>query len=205
MKFSDSIVATVMMLAMATRDVAANSGMDLSKWKPPVCITENMQCFRTTEGETQNRFSTCCTENGKVTMTCQGSLWWSTCVRAPNGDTSNLLPKFDPKGPDAALVNVAQAGTPQNSCPQVANLGPLLSKSSYPNEFPLLGTTNPHSPTGRESQIGFLVGGNYNAPVAAEIEGNIVVLGDFKIGSQGTNSLGTLRRDDWTIILRFQN
>ena len=70
-------------------------------------------------------------------------------------------------------------------------LGPLLRKSSYTNEFPLLGTTNPHIPAGHASQIGFLVGGNYNAPLAAEIEGNIVVLGDFKIGSKGTNSLGT--------------
>ena len=191
MKSSQSFAIIVMMLTVATHYVAANTGVDLSQWKPPVCLAQGQQCYRTVTGESQNRFSTCCTENGQVTMACQGTLWWSTCVRAPNGNTANLLPRFNPKGPDCALVSVNQAGTPNDSCPSVANLGPLLSKSSYAGEFPLLGSTNLTSPTGRESQIGFLVGGSYNAPLAAEIEGNIVVLGDFKIGQNGTNSLGT--------------
>jgi len=125
-------------------------------------------------------------------MTCKGDIWNSKCVNLPNGNSpNNLLPKFDPKGPDCALVNVNASGTVNDSCPSVANLGPLLSKSSYTGEFRLLGPTNLSSPVGRESQIGFLVGGSYNAPLAAEIEGNIVVLGDFKIGQYGTNSLGT--------------
>lgn len=191
MKFCQSFAAAVLLTVAILRDVAAQTPVDLSQWKPPVCIAQGQQCYRTVTGETQNRFSTCCTENGKVTMACEGSLWWSTCVRAPNGNTANLLPKFNPKGPDCSLVSVSQAGTPKDSCPSVANLGPLLSKSSYTGEFPLLGSTKLDSPTGRESQIGFLVGGSYNAPWAAEIEGNIVVLGDFKIGINGTNSLGT--------------
>jgi hypothetical protein len=194
MTFYQSIIVIVMMLTVVTYEVAAQSGgIDQSQWKPPACIPLNQRCYRTIDAETNNRFSTCCTgSNGQVTMTCQGDIWNSKCVNLPNGNSpNNLWPKFDPKGPDAALVNVNQAGTTNDSCPSVANLGPLLSKSSYTSEFPLLGSTNLDSPRGRESQIGFLVGGNYNAPKAAEIEGNIVVLGDFKIGIAGTNSLGT--------------
>jgi hypothetical protein len=194
MKVFQSIVITVMMLTVATHMVVAqNTPVDLSQWKPSTCIARNQRCYRTIDAETNNRFNTCCTgSNGQVTMTCQGDIWNSKCVNLPNGNSpNNLFPKFDPKGPDCALVNVNTAGTVNDSCPSVANLGPLLSKSSYTGEFRLLASTNLSSPVGRESEIGFLVGGSYNAPLAAEIEGNIVVLGDFKIGQSGTNSLGT--------------
>ena len=79
------------------------------------------------------------------------------------------------------------------SCPVgTDNLGPLLSASDYTGEFGLLGvTTDLLTPVGRESQLSLLVGGNYDGPLAAEIEGRIVVLGDFKIGQHGVNSLGT--------------
>ena len=77
-----------------------------------------------------------------------------------------------------------------HSCPK--NLGSALSSSSgYTDPFPLLGDpTDIYNPQGREDEIGFLVGGNYYAPVSSEIEGNIVVLGDFIIGDFGINSLG---------------
>jgi hypothetical protein len=93
---------------------------------------------------------------------------------------------------EGGFVELSQAGNGHEACLEAANLGPSLSKSRgfhYP--FPLLGSTDLSSPRGRESEIGFLVGGSYFAPVAEGIEGNIVVLGDFKIGSLGTNSLGT--------------
>ncbi len=79
------------------------------------------------------------------------------------------------------------------SCPVgTDNLGPQLSASDYKGEFGLLRVTNELlSPVGRESQLSLLVGGNYDGPLAAEIEGRIVVLGDFKIGQRGVNSLGT--------------
>ena len=78
------------------------------------------------------------------------------------------------------------------SCPVgTDNLGPQLSASDFTGEFGLLGVTNNLlSPVGRESQLSLLVGGNYDGPLAAEIEGRIVVLGDFKIGQNGVNSLG---------------
>jgi len=70
-------------------------------------------------------------------------------------------------------------------------LGPELSASDYQGEFALLVTPkNINNPLGRESQVSLLVGGNYDGPLAAEIEGRIVVLGDFKIGEKGLNSLG---------------
>ena len=72
------------------------------------------------------------------------------------------------------------------------NLGPLLSASDYMGAFRVLGsTTDLFSPPGRESQISLLVGGNYDGPMAEEIEGRIVVLGDFTIGANGVDSIGT--------------
>ena len=112
---------------------------------------------------------------------------------------ANQLHQLDLKGVDmndGELVELSRAGNGYEDCLEAANLGPSLSKSRgfhYP--FPLLGSRDLNSPHGRESEIGFLVGGNYFAPVAGEIEGNIVVLGDFKIGSLGTNSLGTFWSD----------
>jgi hypothetical protein len=74
------------------------------------------------------------------------------------------------------------------------NLGTTASASDYTGVFPLLADTINVSilnPTGRESQVSLLVGGTYQGPLAAEIEGRIVVLGDFLIGERGVNSLGT--------------
>ena len=79
------------------------------------------------------------------------------------------------------------------TCPDgTDNLGPLLSASDYQGDFATLSESIDYlSPNGRESQVSVLVGGSYNGPLAAEIEGRIVVLGDFKIGRSGVNSLGT--------------
>ena len=71
------------------------------------------------------------------------------------------------------------------------NLGAELSEGKqYTQEYPKLASVS--DPRGYDDTIAFLVGGTYNAPNAAEIEGKCVVLGDFLIGSQGTNSIGKL-------------
>jgi len=158
---------------------------------PPVCLAEGQVCYRTTDGETENRFNSCCKEpNGVVSMVCRGGPWDAVCTRVPGNDASNRLPQFDPKGSDWGLTDTSRTGSTRDSCPNAANLGPLLSKSTgFTETFPLLLPTDAIA-RGRESEIAFLVGGNYVAPFAAEIEGKIVVLGDFKIGALGTNSLG---------------
>lgn len=80
-------------------------------------------------------------------------------------------------------------GTAAPVCDKAQNLGSALSEGQgYLQEYPKLGSVG--SPKGYDDTIAFLVGGSYNAPKAAEIEGKAVVLGDFVIGSQGTNSIG---------------
>lgn len=72
------------------------------------------------------------------------------------------------------------------------NLGPMLSASDYSGYFSTLNEPfNYLDPLGRESQVALLIGGNYDGPLAAEIEGRIVVLGDFNIGHHGVSSIGT--------------
>lgn len=179
--------AVMMMALLATQLVAAQdpAPLDYSSYKPPVCIAAGDRCYYRLlpPDELTNRFDACC--NG---MSCVGSKWWATCQQV-----STNLPPLDPKGPDYGLITVSAAYTGNENCPDQMNLGPLLSKSTcYLNPFPLLQSPpNLDSPAGREYEVGFLVGGNYFAPLAAEIEGNIVILGDFKVGSRGTNSLGT--------------
>lgn len=73
------------------------------------------------------------------------------------------------------------------------NLGPASSESlGYLPTFPLPRLTDFTVAIGRESQVGFLVGGNYTSTIGLEIEGRIVGLGDFRIGPSGINHLGTL-------------
>jgi len=190
---------------MGQPGMAQNLGVvvDHSSYRPPICIPVGQPCYRTTNQETRNRFNYCCideSDNGISMMTCEGGPWNSVCKKVVLSSSSSSLnlPLFDPKGPNWGKVNVSQATTTSSSsghesCPAVMNLGPDLSKSTgyTSGPFPLLGNTNDlDNPKGRESEIGFLVGGNYNAPLAAEIEGNIVVLGNFTIGSSGINSLG---------------
>jgi choice-of-anchor A domain-containing protein len=71
------------------------------------------------------------------------------------------------------------------------NLGPLLSASTdFDGEFPLLGEYQDlKNPFGRDDSIGFFVKGNYISEQASEIEGKIVVLGNFTVEPNGVNSL----------------
>jgi len=161
-----------------------------TEFRPPTCLAEGQQCYRTTNGETENRFNTCCKRNGLVTMTCQGGPWDAVCTRV-SGSTSDRLPRLDPKGNNWGLIDVSRAGSAKDSCPNAANLGPLLSKSTgFTSVFPPVTSTDLKS-RGRESEIAFFVGGNYVAEVASDIEGNIVVLGDFINGAKGLQALGT--------------
>jgi hypothetical protein len=79
---------------------------------------------------------------------------------------------------------------PDSYCQEVNNLGEGYSSAiGFNGTFPKTSVTG-LTPRGTDDSISFLVGGNYLAPAAAEIEGKAVVLGDFIIGSQGTNSIG---------------
>jgi hypothetical protein len=80
--------------------------------------------------------------------------------------------------------------TPDSYCPEVNNLGEGYSAAiGFQGTFPKTHQTN-LTAKGSDDAISFLVGGNYVAPAAAEIEGKAVVLGDFIIGTNGTNSIG---------------
>uniref|UniRef100_A0A7S3P468 VWFD domain-containing protein n=1 Tax=Amphora coffeiformis TaxID=265554 RepID=A0A7S3P468_9STRA len=82
-----------------------------------------------------------------------------------------------------------QAVASSSVCEEAQNLGNGLSEGQgYTQEYPQSGSVG--TPKGFDDTIAFLVGGNYNSPIAAEIEGKAVVVGDFIIGSQGTNSIG---------------
>jgi len=198
MSSSSSSSAVAMMVWMAVVGVivqqpvgVAGQGIDYSAWKPcSTCTPQGGRCYLVTPDETTNRFDKCCNGPNGVKMSCKGSKWWATCQQ----DSSNL-PALDPKGPDYGLIAVTDAYAAGNqNCPDQMNLGPYLSKSTcYAQTFPKLGSPPGGLAygSGAEYEVGFLVGGNYTSVVAAEIEGNIVVLGDFNIGPNGIKSIGT--------------
>ena len=162
---------------------------------PDTCRSAGDRCWQVSQVEGTNQFSDCCQDvtNGNQVLSCVGNAFYATCQWTTD-DPSQSDPKGE-KGVDWGVYDLPSAGTNYDSCPAVANLGPLFSKSTgFTSEpFPLLSTPSfLDEAYGRESEIGFFVGGNYYAEQAAEIEGNIVVLGDFEIGPDGTNSIGTL-------------
>jgi choice-of-anchor A domain-containing protein len=59
--------------------------------------------------------------------------------------------------------------------------------SAYASSYPLIQSCS--NPLGRDNSVAFFVGGNYRSVKAAEIEGKIVVMGNFTIESNGVNSL----------------
>lgn len=96
-----------------------------------------------------------------------------------------------PSAPAPVPATPAPTATP--TCPTgTDNMGNALSASDFDGVFSTLNEPfNYLDPLGRESQVALLVGGSYDGPLAAEIEGRIVVLGDFHIGHHGLSSLGT--------------
>jgi len=173
-----------------------SAAISRASFRPPVCIPEGQRCYRTTDQETVNRFNDCCRESsGAVSMTSEGGPWSAVCTRYSGTIASTKLPTFEPKGNEWGLIEIP-AVTARDSCVHVANLGPASSRSSgYLATFPLPGRSDFYSPPGRESQVGFLVGGSYTSIRGHEIEGNIVVLGDFTIGASGLALLGAYQLD----------
>jgi len=190
----------IVLVTLNHQHYVVGTGTSFQSYYPPVCRPQGERCYRTTNSETQNRFNDCCTMSGTgaIYMSCDGGPWSSVCTVCPNNDCSNRLPTFDPKGVksvDHSVVTVGNTGgsSLKNNCTAIKNLGPETSSSTgYAIPFPPMGQNDIFQPAGRETEIALLVGGNYIAPRAAEIEGNTVVLGDFLIGAAGTNSLGTL-------------
>lgn len=103
-------------------------------------------------------------------------------------------PTSPPDDTPSSVPSSAPSGAPE--CPfGTDNLGPLLSASDFQGNFTTLAESfNVFNPVGRESQLSVLIGGDYNGPLASEIEGRVVVLGDFNIGPNGISSIGTYRR-----------
>jgi len=76
------------------------------------------------------------------------------------------------------------------TCPTTKNLGDELSESNlYDGPFPAVSSVQ--SPIGYDDGISVLVGGDYTWTNGAEVEGKLVVLGNFNIEQEG-GPVGTL-------------
>ena len=76
----------------------------------------------------------------------------------------------------------------RDCCPKNKNLGDKLSDSAFiDGPYPKIKSNA--AATGYDDSIAFFVKGTYTSEIAAEVEGKIVVLGDFLIKSGGVNSL----------------
>jgi hypothetical protein len=157
----------------------------------PACIAMGAQCFKATSTEGINPWHTGCCDSD--THYCDAfdddgvlNIWWATCKEIPPG---YVMPP-DPLGP-ISYIPLDTTGSSYDACPAMMNLGPLLSASTdFDGEFPLLGKyADLTNPFGRDDALGFFVKGNYISKLAAEIEGKIVVLGDFTVELNGVNSL----------------
>ena len=75
-------------------------------------------------------------------------------------------------------------------CEQLQDLGYGFSKAIGPNHYngkcfpPVTGLQANNLP-GRDDSIAVFVGGNYHGQNAAEVEGNMVVLGNLQVDSNG--------------------
>jgi hypothetical protein len=146
----------------------------------------------------QHPIDLCSSFNDEAFCSARSSCEWKDYTCVPNFDYSILAPASFPalSGATTSTTPIPTSNvkwedtTPDSYCPAVNNLGEGYSAAiGYTGTFP---TVSNNGPTGRgtDDAVSFLVGGNYLAPAAAEIEGKAVVLGDFVIGSQGTNSIG---------------
>jgi hypothetical protein len=115
----------------------------------------------------------------------------------------------NPLGDVISYTPLDGAGSEHDSCPEAMNLGPMLSASTdYQEDFPTLeDSVNLLNPIGRDDSIAFFVKGTYTSVVAAEIEGKIVVLGDFVVEPNGVHSLvdagvgsGIVPNDDQIVV-----
>jgi hypothetical protein len=165
------------------------------------CIPDFTQCYKITADELINAYAGCC--EGSY---CEGGdVWGAECKPIAAG---YIMPP-DPLGDDFTYIPLEGAGSEYDSCPEAMNLGPMLSASrDYQEDFPTLAdSVNLVNPVGRDDSIAFFVKGTYTSFVAAEIEGKIVVLGDFIVEPNGVNSLvhagvgsGIVPNDDQVIM-----
>jgi hypothetical protein len=165
------------------------------------CLADWTRCYKITSEELTNPYAGCC--EGSY---CQGANhWWAQCKPIPGGYT---MPP-NPLGDVIVYTPLEGAGSEYDSCPEAMNLGPMLSASTdYQEDFPTLGdSVNLANPIGRDDSIAFFVKGTYTSVIGAEIEGKIVVLGDFIVEPNGVNSLvhagvgsGIVPNDDQVVM-----
>ena len=169
------------------------------------CIPDWTRCYKITSDELTNPYAGCC--EGSY---CQGaSQWWAQCKPIPGSYSMPSNPLGD-IGDVIAYIPLEGAGSEYDSCPEAMNLGPMLSASTdYQEDFPTLedNSVDLFNPIGRDDSIAFFVKGTYTSVVAAEIEGKIVVLGDYIVEPNGVNSLvhagagsGIVPNDDQVVI-----
>ena len=150
--------------------------------KDETCYDQWQQCYKITAEELTNPYGGCC--DG---LYCTGSsIWYASCQPIPSG---YVMPP-NPLGDITEYITEDCAGSEYDTCPEAMNLGSELSASTdYQGEFPTLedpvDLANPY----RDDSIAFLIKGTYTSQQAAEIEGKIVVLGDFIVKPDGVNSL----------------
>lgn len=161
------------------------------------CIAPGANCFQTTLYELDNPYGGCC--EGYRCL-AENNPWWATCVEILEG---YAFPFPDPLGPIDYIPL-----TEYDTCPAGTNLGPLLSASTgYQQDFPTLDYRDLENPIGRDDVISFFVKGTYTSELASEIEGKIVVLGDFIVKPGGVNTLvnsglgsGIVPNDDQVVM-----
>jgi hypothetical protein len=151
--------------------------------KLETCTVKGQRCYQITKEESVNPYSECCEGNY-----CKGGIWGATCQVIPDGYT---MPFPNPRGGENfTYVPLSGTETDYDSCSEAKNFGPMLSESTdYQLDFPILAATVNLANPGRDDSIGFFVKGDYISEQAAEVEGKIVVLGDFVIERNGANSL----------------
>jgi hypothetical protein len=178
-------LTAALLLPVASRAEDAQSSTNISFLRKrflehDTCIVPGESCFQTTFDELDNPYGGCC--EGYRCLAKEHP-WWAKCVTIPGG---YVFPFPDPLGP-IDYIPFAEYDT----CPDGTNLGPLLSASTgYQQDFPTLGLKKLAHPIGRDDAIGFFVKGTYTSELASEIEGKIVVLGDFIVKLKGVNTLG---------------
>jgi hypothetical protein len=122
-------------------------------------------------------------------------------IRCGDFVASTPAPTPNPtKNPTPAPTPLATAES-HSACPEMLNLGygfsaatydPLLGNSHYGEDgkcFPHVQSMgSPPKLNGYDDSVAVLVGGNYDATVGAELEGNLVVLGNMHLGASGPSN-----------------
>ena len=145
------------------------------------CKASGETCYKVTPDQLSNPYSECC--DGLMCST--NSIWTApTCKSIP----SNFDYFPDPRGTVDEYVRRTCSGTEHDNCPEALDFGASLSAADvFQGDFPSVQTLA--NPAGIDNSIAFFVTGDFTSQSGAEIEGKIVVLGDFKVESDGVNSL----------------